>query len=440
MTNEALTVSTAPALQGVLRVPGDKSISHRAVMLGALAEGVTEIEGFLPGADCLSTLHCFRALGARIEQPVPERVVVHGVGEAGLREPDNLLDVGNSGTTLYLTLGILAGQPFYSVLTGDASIRRRPVQRVGVPLREMGVTLRARQGDTLPPVTVVGGNLRPTTYAAPTASAQVKSAVLLAGLFTEGVTTVTAEAVSRDHTERMLRGFGAEVVSRGTSVSVRGPALLRAQRVVVPGDISSAAFFLVAGSIVPGSEIVIENVGVNPTRCGILEALRAMGASITRENEREVTGEPVADLRVRAATLRGTEIAGALIPRLIDEIPVLAVAAACASGETLIRDAHALRIKETDRVATTAALLRAFGVTVEELPDGMRIQGLGDPRALQGARVDSGGDHRIAMATAIAGLAASGKTTATDAGCVDVSFPGFDRCLAALGAVSRKGH
>ncbi|MBI3946110.1 MAG: 3-phosphoshikimate 1-carboxyvinyltransferase [Armatimonadetes bacterium] len=429
---ETLILSTARQLSGTVRVPGDKSISHRAVMLGALAHGTTEVEGFLPGADCLSTIACFRALGAEIEQPDPERVVVRGVGPAGLREPADVLDVGNSGTTLYVTLGILAGQSFYSVLTGDDSIRRRPVQRVGVPLREMGATIRARAGDALPPVTVIGGGLRPITYAAPSASAQVKSAVLLAGTFAEGVTTATAEAASRDHTERMLRAFGAEVTASGATASVRGPARLVGRRVVVPGDISSAAFFLVAACIVPRSEIVIENVGVNPTRCGILEALRAMGAEIALENEREATGEPVADIRVRAAGLRGTRVAGDLVPRLIDEIPVLAVAAACASGDTEIRDASALRIKETDRIATTARMIRAFGVAAEELPDGLRIHGRGSAGALRAAIVESRGDHRIAMAAAVAGLGATGETGVTGAECVAVSFPGFAERLAAL--------
>ena len=321
------------------------------------------------------------------------------------------------------------------MLSGDASIRRRPVGRVGVPLRQMGATLRARQGDTLPPVTLLGGGLRPVRYAMPTPSAQVKSAVLLAGLFADGVSTATAGAVTRDHTERMLRGFGAEVTVDGAEASVRGPSVLRAQHMVVPGDISSAAFLLVAGAIVPGSEILIRNVGVNPTRWGIVEALRAMGAEITFENERDATGEPVADLRVRASALHGTRVDGDIIPRLIDEIPVLAVAAACAAGTTEIRNAEALRIKETDRVATTAGMLRAFGVRVEALPDGMVIHGLGDPRALRAARVDSQGDHRIAMATAIAGLAATGESVVEDAGCIAVSFPGFGERLAALGAV-----
>lgn len=436
--NETLVVSQAQSLCGALTVPGDKSISHRAVMLGALAEGTTEVEGFLPGADCLSTIGCFRALGATIAHPAPDRVLVTGVGPAGLREPENVLDVGNSGTTLYLTLGILAGQPVFAVLTGDASIRRRPVARVGVPLSEMGAVIRARRGDTLPPVAIQGGGLHPVHYTMPTASAQVKSAILLAGLSTDGVTTATASAVTRDHTERMLRGFGAQVITDGASASVRGPARLSARRVLVPGDISSAAFFLVAGSIVPGADLLVTNVGVNPTRSGILDALRAMGADITAANERDAAGEPVADLRVRFSALRGTRVAGEMIPRLVDEIPVLAVAAACAAGETEIRDAGALRVKETDRIATTAGMLRAFGVQVEELADGMVIHGLGDPGALRGATIASDGDHRIAMSAAVAGLAAAGETAILGAGCASVSFPGFAACLAALGAPVRE--
>ncbi|MDH7571683.1 MAG: 3-phosphoshikimate 1-carboxyvinyltransferase, partial [Armatimonadota bacterium] len=341
-------------------------------------------------------------------------------------------DVGNSGTTLYLTLGILAGQPFYSVLTGDASIRRRPVQRVGVPLRRMGAAVWARAGNTLPPVTIMGGKLQPISYTMETPSAQVKSAILLAGIFAEGVTTAAAAATTRDHTERMLRAFGAEVSVEGPTASVRGPAHLRAQPITVPGDISSAAFLLVAASVVPGSDVVIENVGVNPTRSGVVDALRAMGGEISLENPREAGGEPVADLRVRAAPLRGTVIAGEMVPRLIDEVPVLAVAAACASGHTEFRDASALRIKETDRVATTAGMLRAFGVEVEELPDGMVVHGLGEGRALRGAEIASHGDHRIAMAAAVAGLAATGETTITGAECVAVSFPGFAERLAEL--------
>ncbi|HPO71836.1 MAG TPA: 3-phosphoshikimate 1-carboxyvinyltransferase [Armatimonadota bacterium] len=436
----SLRIPTAGPLQGAARVPGDKSISHRAVMLGALAEGVTEIEGFLPGADCLSTIACFRALGIQIEQPDPTRVIVHGAGEAGLQEPEDLLYVGNSGTTLYLTLGVLAGQAFTSVLTGDSSIRRRPVQRVGIPLRQMGATILARRDGTLPPVTIRGGALQPITYTLPSASAQVKSAVLLAGLFAEGVTTAISPAVSRDHTERMLRGFGADVRVEGMRASVRGPARLRAQPVSVPGDISSAAFLLVAGCIVPGSEILVESVGINPTRSGIVDALQAMGARITVEREREVAGEPVADLRVCASELRGTSLAGAIIPRLIDEIPILAVAAACATGDTVIRDAGALRIKETDRIATTAALLRAYGVAVEVLEDGMVVHGAGDPRALKGAEIDSEGDHRIAMAGAVAALVAMGESVIRGAECVDVSFPGFAERLRQLGAAVGEGE
>ncbi len=420
------TVSKGGALRGALRVPGDKSISHRAVMFGAISQGTTEITGFLPGADCKSTIRCFRALGVEIEERAPDHVLVHGHGLQGLREAADVLDVGNSGTTIRLISGLLAGQPFFSVLTGDASIRRRPMDRVTAPLRQMGARINGRQGGRLAPLAIRGTALQPQHYQSPVASAQVKSSILLAGLTCEGQTSVTEPARSRDHTERMLRGFGAEVRVDGLTATVTGRPQLSGQRVQVPGDISSAAFFLVAASIVPGSELLIEGVGINPTRTGLLDALAAMGASITQLNGREEAGEPVADLLVRAADLRATTIAGELIPRLVDEIPVLAVAACYAAGTTYIRNAEELRVKESDRIACMVAELRKLGAEVEELADGMVITG---GRPLHGAAVQSYDDHRMAMALAVAGLRAGGELQIHGAEAVDVSFPGFAAAL-----------
>ncbi|MFO7172396.1 MAG: 3-phosphoshikimate 1-carboxyvinyltransferase [Bacillota bacterium] len=417
-------------LKGVIRVPGDKSISHRAVILGGIARGTTEITGFLPGADCLATVRCMEALGVTVEVLAPDHLKVTGVGLEGLREPPDVLDVGNSGTTIRLLAGLVAGRPHLTVLTGDASIRRRPMDRVAVPLRQMGAQVDGREGGRLAPLVIRGGGLRPIHYRSPVASAQVKSAVLLAGLSAEGETGVTEPARSRDHTERMLAGFGARVRVEGTTAWVEGRPRLEGQRLEVPGDISSAAFFLVAAALVPGSEVLIENVGVNPTRTGILDALRAMGAPIEVLNPREAAGEPVADLLVRGGgALRGTVIAGDLIPRLIDEIPVLAVAAAVAAGPTEIRDAAELRVKETDRIAAVAAELRKLGARVEERPDGMIIAG---GARLQGGQVASHGDHRLAMALAVAAQVAAGPVQIAGAEAVGVSFPGFFEQLLAL--------
>lgn len=424
-----LTVRKAGALQGALHVPGDKSISHRAVMFGAISAGTTEITGFLPGADCKSTIRCFRSLGVEIEERAPDHVIVHGRGLDGLQEPGDVLDVGNSGTTIRLLSGLLAGQPFFSVLTGDASIRRRPMDRVAIPLRQMGARISGRQNGRLAPLAIGGTALQPIHYRSPVASAQVKSSILLAGLTCAGETSVTEPAQSRDHTERMLRGFGAEVRVEGLTAAVRGRPRLTGRPVAVPGDISSAAFFLVAASIVPGSEVLIQGVGVNPTRTGVLDALLAMGARIERLNPRDAAGEPVADLLVRGADLRATTIAGELIPRLVDEIPVLAVAACFAAGTTVIRNAEELRVKESDRIACMVAELRKLGARVEELPDGMVIEG-GHP--LRGAAVQSHDDHRMAMALAVAGLAADGEVQISGAGAVDVSFPGFADVLDSL--------
>ncbi|OPX90476.1 MAG: 3-phosphoshikimate 1-carboxyvinyltransferase 1 [Pelotomaculum sp. PtaB.Bin104] len=416
-------VAPAGALQGTTTVPGDKSISHRAVMLGALAEGDTVIENFLPGEDCLSTISCFGKLGVEIQGPEHGRVIVRGRGLSGLSEPDDILDAGNSGTTMRLILGILSGQPFFSVVTGDRSLRQRPMARVTGPLVQMGAHIRGRQGGRLAPLAIQGGCLKPIDYGSPVASAQVKSAVLLAGLFADGVTYVSEPHRSRDHTERMLNYFGANIKVSGNTVQVTGQSRLKGQRVCVPGDISSAAFLMVAAALVPGSDLTIPGIGINPTRSGILDVLLEMGAGIELLNKREEGGEPVADVHVRyAGKLSGVTVAGETIPRLIDEVPALAVAAAAADGTTRIKDAGELKVKESDRIATVAAILRRFGAAVEELPDGLLIMG---GRPLQGAICDSQGDHRIAMAAAIAGLVAKGETVIRGAECINVSFPGF---------------
>lgn len=423
-------------LVGRVRIPGDKSISHRALMLGALAEGETTIEGLLLGEDPRSTAACFRALGAEISELNTDRVTVRGIGIGNLREPIGVLDAGNSGTTLRLMLGILASHPgrFFTI-TGDDSLRSRPMGRVVKPLTMMGAEIWGRQDNTLAPLAVRGQALKPIHYQSPIASAQVKSCILLAGLMTEGTTTVTEPALSRDHSERMLRAFGAEVIvdPDTISASVVGRAKLRGQAVIVPGDISSAAFWLVAAAIVPGSDLTIENVGINPTRTGILDVLQQMGADITLENERDAAGEPVADLRVRYGPLTGCEIGGAIIPRLVDEIPILAVAAAVAQGKTVIRDAAELRVKESDRLAVMAAALQKMGATLTEQPDGLEITG---PTQLVGADVDSHTDHRIAMSLAIAALVAQGTTTIDRAEAAAISYPDFVPTLERLTAGS----
>ena len=417
------------SLQGRIRVPGDKSISHRALMLGAIAEGETQIQGLLLGEDPRSTAACFRALGAEISDLNTELVKVKGIGSGNFQEPLDVLDAGNSGTTMRLMLGLLASHPgrFFTV-TGDSSLRSRPMSRVVKPLQQMGAQIWGRKGNTLAPLAIQGQALQPIHYHSPIASAQVKSCILLAGLNTEGQTTVTEPALSRDHSERMLRAYGAELsIDPDTnSVTITGGAKLYGQTVIVPGDISSAAFWLVAGAIVPGSDLVVENVGVNPTRTGILEALALMGADIQLENQREVAGEPVADIRVRSGGLKSCTIAGDIIPRLIDEIPILAVAAAFAEGTTIIRDAEELRVKESDRITVMAQQLNKMGAKISELPDGMEITG-GTP--LVGAAVDSHTDHRIAMSLAIAALNAIGTTTIHRAEAAAISYPNFTNTL-----------
>ena len=427
--HELIIKGRGQALHGRIRVPGDKSISHRSLILGALAEGETIIHGLLLGEDPRSTAECFRAMGAAISELNAEEVRVDGIGLGNLREPEDVLNTGNSGTTTRLMLGILASHPgkFFTV-TGDRSIRSRPMSRVVKPLQQMGAQIWGRNENSLAPLAIQGQALKPIHYHSPIASAQVKSCILLAGLMTEGQTTVTEPALSRDHSERMLKAFGAElsVDLETNSVTITGQARLKGQTVIVPGDISSAAFWLVAGAIVPGSDLTIENVGVNPTRTGVLEALAQMGADITLENQREVAGEPVADLRVRHSKLKACTIAGDLIPRLIDEIPILAVAATFAEGTTVIRDAEELRVKESDRITITATQLNLMGANITELPDGMEIVG---GRSLNGAEVDSYTDHRIAMSLAIAALNATGTTTIHRAEAAAISYPDFTATL-----------
>ena len=407
-------------LQGRIRVPGDKSISHRSVMLGSLAEGVTEVQGLLEGEDVLSTIAAFRSMGVTMEGPRDGALRIRGVGLQGLRPAPGALDMGNSGTAMRLLAGILAGQSFGSVLTGDASLQRRPMRRVADPLTQMGARIETAAGG-VPPMVIAGAPLRGLRYRLPVASAQVKSAILLAGLYATGTTTVEEPGPSRDHTERMLRGFGYAVDVAGPEITLTGGGRLRGRALEIPADLSSAAFFLVGAAAFPGSELMLPHVGLNPTRTGILDILEKMGADITIENRREIGGEPVADLKVRGRRLHGIAVPAQLVPLAIDEFPILFVAAALAEGTTTICGAEELRVKETDRIAAAAAGLRALGVAVTEQADGVTIQG----GILTPGTVDSHGDHRIAMAFAIAALAVSGTVIIKDCKNVDTSFPGF---------------
>ncbi len=428
-----ITLTSPARLRGVVNVPGDKSISHRAVLLNAIATGSAQITNFLPGADCLSSIACARALGVTVDQDGEHNLVVHGVGLTGLREPLDVLDCGNSGTTLRLLAGLLAGQPFFSVLTGDASLRSRPQRRIVTPLRLMGATIDGRADGDRAPLVIRGGSLRGLHYSLPVASAQVKSALLLAGLAANEPLTLSGRIDSRDHTERMLTAMGVDLTVTPTQITLQPPTAVTAPTALslrVPGDPSSAAFWWVAAAIHPDAELLTPGVCLNPTRTGALDALRAMGADIVIANERFEGSEPVGDVFVRSSTLRGTTIAGEMIPRLIDEIPVLAVAAACAEGQTIIRDAQELRAKETDRIATVAAGLSAMGVSVEPTADGMVINGC--PNRLHGATLDSYHDHRLAMAWAIAALVARGETTILEPGATAVSYPGFWQTLTAV--------
>nr|WP_241198124.1 bifunctional prephenate dehydrogenase/3-phosphoshikimate 1-carboxyvinyltransferase [Pseudomonas oleovorans] len=417
------------SLAGRIRVPGDKSISHRSIMLGSLAEGTTEVEGFLEGEDALATLQAFRDMGVVIEGPHHGRVTIHGVGLHGLKAPAGPLYMGNSGTSMRLLSGLLAAQSFDTTLTGDASLSKRPMNRVAKPLREMGAVIETGP-EGRPPLTIKGGQrLTGMAYDMPMASAQVKSCLLLAGLYAAGSTSVTEPAPTRDHTERMLRGFGYPVSVEGSTASVESGHKLTATRIEVPADISSAAFFLVAASIAAGSELVLEHVGINPTRTGVIDILKLMGGDITLENQREVGGEPVADIRVRAAKLKGIDIPEDLVPLAIDEFPVLFVAAACAEGRTVLRGAEELRVKESDRIQVMADGLIALGVKAEPTPDGIIIEG----GAIGGGEVWAHGDHRIAMSFSVASLRATAPIRIHDCANVATSFPNFLALSAEVG-------
>jgi prephenate dehydrogenase/3-phosphoshikimate 1-carboxyvinyltransferase len=432
-------VSPTTTVQGRLRVPGDKSVSHRALMLGGIAQGETCISGFLDSEDCLATLGALRALGVQIERPAPREVVVQGVGLHGLRASAQPLDMGNAGTAMRLFMGLLAGQAFDSTLIGDRSLMRRPMERVAAPLRLMGAHLDTLDGR--PPVRLRGGvGLHGIDYPLPVASAQVKSAVLLAGLYAQGETRVTEPAVTRDHTERMLNGFGVELRRAGATATLRGGQILQGARIAVPGDFSSAAFFMVAGSIAREGSLVLENVGLNPTRTGLLDILRAMGADITVEEQGGEGPEPVATLTVRPARLRGIEVPVELVPLAIDEFPVFFIAAACAEGASSLRGAEELRVKESDRLAVMAAGLAALGVEHELRDDGMRLAGRPPTgEVFRGGRIDSHGDHRIAMAFAVASLQAAGEILIDDVVNVATSFPGFADLARSAGLGLRAG-
>lgn len=424
-----VVVRPARRLIGAIQVPGDKSISHRAALIGALAGGPTEVSGFLEAEDCLNTLRALAALGVEVTRKAPGEYRIEGVGAGALQEPDRVLDCGNSGTGARLLLGVLAGQAFWSVLTGDDSLRRRPMERVTDPLRQMGATVVGRQEGSRLPLAIRGHPpLRGGHYRLPVASAQVKSALLLAGLHADSPVTVEEPEASRDHTERMLTSFGTRVDRDGCRVTLRPGAELKGQPVQVPGDFSSAAFFLPLGCALPDSELTIRGVGVNPTRTGILGVLREMGADV-RLTEQVDGDEPTATLSVSASRLHGTRVGGALIPRLIDELPLLAVAAALAEGVTEVRDARELRVKESDRIHALAAELAKLGTRIEERDDGFVIRG-GSP--LTGARVQSHGDHRVAMALIVAGLLAAGPTVVEDTACIATSYPEFLSTLQTL--------
>lgn len=415
-------------LKGEITVPGDKSISHRAVMFGSLAKGLTEITNFLQGADCLSTISCFRKLGIEIENGA-DRILVHGRGLHGLTAPDCVLDAGNSGTTTRLISGILAPQSFTTTLTGDASIQKRPMKRIMEPLSMMGANIKSLKGNGCAPLEIQGSPLKGIHYTSKVASAQVKSAILLAGLYASGETSVTEPVISRNHTEIMLSHFGAEIATKGTTASIRPEPLLEGRKITVPGDISSAAYFIAAGLIVPGSEILIKNVGINETRNGILRVAKQMGGNIRLLNENRDSGEPVADILVSHSSLHGIEIKGSIIPTLIDELPVIAIMAAYAEGTTVIADAAELKVKESNRIDVMVNNLAAMGADITGTEDGMIING-GKP--LHGALIHSMDDHRIAMSFAVAALRAEGMTTIEGGECVNISYPAFYKDLESL--------
>jgi 3-phosphoshikimate 1-carboxyvinyltransferase len=416
-----LTVTQGGCLQGGIRVPGDKSLSHRSIIFGSLAEGVTEIDGFLDGKDCLATLAAFRAMGVQVEGPEDGRVVIRGVGMHGLRPPGAPLDMGNSGTAMRLMAGLLAAQSFDTQLIGDASLSRRPMGRVAGPLSRMGARIETQHQGT-PPLRIRGTPaLTGIEFVMPVASAQVKSALLLAGMYAKGRTCITEPAPTRDHTERMMATFGYPVSREGSRVCLTGGAKLTATPIDVPADISSAAFFMVGAAIAPGSDIILRGVGINPTRIGIVNLLRMMGARIDLDNRRQVGQEPVADIHVTAGELHGIVIPEDQVPLAIDEFPALFIAAACATGRTVLTGAEELRVKESDRIAVMAEGLARLGIAAHPTPDGIEIQG----GQLSGGRVDSHGDHRIAMAFAMAALRAGGPVVIDDCGNIETSFPGF---------------
>lgn len=438
----SLTITPGRSLKGTIKVPGDKSVTHRAIILTALAEGVSTVSDYCRGEDCLNTMRAFQSLGVRIEETA-EQLHVHGKGMWGLTEPFGPIDCGNSGTGIRLMTGLLAGQDFFTVLTGDESIRRRPMGRVVKPLRSMGATIAGRKGGELAPLAITGTRLTGMTYSSPVASAQIKSSLLFAALYADGTTTIAEPRLSRDHTERMFAYFGIPLRRDGCTVHIEGRPSVRwsGKTVVVPGDLSAAAFFMVGASIVPESDVTVRAVGMNPTRTGLLEILRHMGAQIDVLDPREEAGEPVADLRVRSRPLRGVRIGPEQIPQTIDEFPILCVAAAVAEGETVITGAEELRVKESDRIATMATELRAMGAHIEERPDGMVIQGLGRKGAngtLTGATCASHGDHRVAMSVAIGALTAAQPTLIQDTACIETSFPNFERKLLELLTDSEK--
>jgi 3-phosphoshikimate 1-carboxyvinyltransferase len=416
---------TRNGLKGSIEIPGDKSISHRSVMFGSIAQGVTRVTNFLPGDDCLSTISCFRKLGVVIEDN-EDGLTIYGNGIDGLKEPNELLDVGNSGTTIRLLLGILAGRPFFSSLIGDQSIGKRPMTRVTEPLRTMGAKIDGRKNGEFTPLSIRGGHLNPIHYNMPVASAQVKSALILAGLQAEGETTIIEKAESRDHTERMIRKFGGEVEKDNRKITVKGGQKLIASDILVPGDISSAAFFLVAGAIIPDSEIHLKNVGLNPTRTGIIEIMTQTGAILEIHNNDENSFEPAGDITIKSSRLRGTVVEGDVIPRLIDEIPIIALLATQAEGTTIIKDASELKVKETNRIDTVVQELTKLGASIDATDDGMIIHG---GTTLKGGKVSSHGDHRIGMMLAIASLLCEDQVELEDPEAISVSYPNFFKHL-----------
>lgn len=421
MMTKSIQIRQPVSLKGELIIPGDKSISHRAVMFASIAEGKTDISNFLLGADCLSTIDCFQKMGVKIEQE-DSFVTVYGKGLTGLKEPEDVLDVGNSGTTTRLLLGILATLPFHVVVNGDESIAKRPMNRVTDPLKQMGAKIDGRENGNFTPISIRGGETKGIFFESKVASAQVKSCLLLAGLNSEGTTIVSEPFLSRDHSERMLKAFGAKVTRKGTTVTIEGKQSLKGTSITVPGDISSAAFFLVAAAITPGSNLLLKNVGMNPTRTGIIDVLQKMKANLTILNERIENEEPIADLRIQFSTLQATEIAGELIPRLIDEIPVIALLATQAEGTTIIKNAEELKVKETNRIDTVVNELKKLGAKIEPTDDGMIIHG---KTILRGGRVTSYGDHRIGMMLAVASLLTDEVVILEKEEAINVSYPTF---------------